>query len=202
MKNRRKQICLLITVSLLLLIAVVASVGTTFAKYKKEIELSQAWSVVIPGSGSGAASVTPSDDGGESDDADEAKDTQDTQDTQETQDTHETVYTVQPGDTLSALAEKFGTTVAALAAYNHIENADLIQVGMILQIPPADYVVPEAEETEPAETEAVETEAVETEAPETESAETEAVETEAPETEAVETEAAETELPDEGGENG
>lgn len=44
-------------------------------------------------------------------------------------------YTVQPGDTLSAIAAKFNTTVQALAAANNIQNPNLIQVGQVLQIP-------------------------------------------------------------------
>lgn len=68
------------------------------------------------------------------------------------EETPNTVYQVQPGDTLSAIAKKFHTTVEALVAYNQLENADFIQAGMILRIPPADYVITEthtdkAEET-------------------------------------------------------
>ena len=59
------------------------------------------------------------------------------------EETPNTVYQVQPGDTLSAIAKKFHTTVEALVAYNQLENADLIQAGMILRIPPADYVITE-----------------------------------------------------------
>ncbi len=46
-----------------------------------------------------------------------------------------TTYVVQPGDTLSALAQRFGTTVAALADANHIANPNLIVVGQELKIP-------------------------------------------------------------------
>lgn len=59
------------------------------------------------------------------------------------EETPATVYQVQPGDTLASIAEKFHTTVEALIAYNKIENPDILQAGMILRIPPADYVVPE-----------------------------------------------------------
>lgn len=44
-------------------------------------------------------------------------------------------YTVKPGDTLSAIALKFGTTVAAIVAANNIANPNLIQVGQVLVIP-------------------------------------------------------------------
>jgi len=41
-------------------------------------------------------------------------------------------YTVRPGDTLSAIAMRFGTTVADIAARNRIANPNLIQVGQVL----------------------------------------------------------------------
>ncbi len=45
-------------------------------------------------------------------------------------------YTVQPGDTLSAIAYKYGTTVDAILAINpEITNPNLIQVGQIIKIP-------------------------------------------------------------------
>jgi LysM repeat protein len=44
-------------------------------------------------------------------------------------------YTVQPGDTLSALATRFDTTVGAFAATNHIVDIDVIDVGQTLTIP-------------------------------------------------------------------
>ncbi len=43
-------------------------------------------------------------------------------------------YTVAPGDTLSAIAARFGTTVAALAAANGITDPDLIEVGQVLSL--------------------------------------------------------------------
>jgi lysozyme len=44
-------------------------------------------------------------------------------------------YTVKRGDTLYAIAIKFGTTVPALVAANNIANPNLIQVGQVLVIP-------------------------------------------------------------------
>jgi lysozyme len=44
-------------------------------------------------------------------------------------------YTVKPGDSLYAIAVKYGTTVQAIAAANNISNPNLIQVGQILNIP-------------------------------------------------------------------
>jgi LysM repeat protein len=44
-------------------------------------------------------------------------------------------YTVQPGDTLTKIAARFGVTVSALVALNHIENPNLIEVGQVLEIP-------------------------------------------------------------------
>ncbi|HIS02838.1 MAG TPA: LysM peptidoglycan-binding domain-containing protein, partial [Candidatus Pullichristensenella avicola] len=41
-------------------------------------------------------------------------------------------YIVQRGDTLSEIAERFGTTVARLAGINGIRNADRIYVGQVL----------------------------------------------------------------------
>ena len=44
------------------------------------------------------------------------------------------VYVVQPGDTLSRIAERFGVTVDALAKANLIVNRDALQVGQELTI--------------------------------------------------------------------
>lgn len=44
-------------------------------------------------------------------------------------------YTVQPGDTLGAIAQQFGVTVEAIAAANGIEDPDFIDVGQVLVIP-------------------------------------------------------------------
>ena len=44
-------------------------------------------------------------------------------------------YTIQPGDTIAAIATKFRSTEEAILAENEIENANAIQVGQILIIP-------------------------------------------------------------------
>ena len=43
-------------------------------------------------------------------------------------------YTVKPGDTLSAIASRFGTTVAKIAAANGIDNPSRISVGQVLTV--------------------------------------------------------------------
>lgn len=43
-------------------------------------------------------------------------------------------YTVKSGDTLSAIAAKHGTTVAKLAALNHLSNPNLIKAGQVLKL--------------------------------------------------------------------
>ena len=43
-------------------------------------------------------------------------------------------YTIQPGDNLSVIAEKFGTTVDRLVELNGIENPNLIYAGDVLRI--------------------------------------------------------------------
>jgi murein DD-endopeptidase MepM/ murein hydrolase activator NlpD len=48
------------------------------------------------------------------------------------------VYVVQPGDTLYAIAERFGTTVQAIVDANDIVNPSLINVGQKLLIPTAE----------------------------------------------------------------
>jgi nucleoid-associated protein YgaU len=44
-------------------------------------------------------------------------------------------YTVRPGDTLSGIAAKFGTTVEAIARLNGITNTRIIRSGQVLKIP-------------------------------------------------------------------
>ena len=43
-------------------------------------------------------------------------------------------YTVQPGDTLSGIADRHGTTVAALVGANGLEDADQLEVGQRLSL--------------------------------------------------------------------
>jgi LysM repeat protein len=47
------------------------------------------------------------------------------------------VYEVQGGDTLSGIAERFAVSVTALQLANSLEDADIIYVGQVLQIPAA-----------------------------------------------------------------
>ena len=51
-------------------------------------------------------------------------------------------YIVQKGETLFAIAQKFGITFAELAAFNGIANPDDIQAGQKLRIPKAGDVIP------------------------------------------------------------
>jgi soluble lytic murein transglycosylase-like protein len=48
------------------------------------------------------------------------------------------LYLVEPGDTLSAIALAHGTTPAAIAAANGIDDHDRIFAGQLLQLPPPD----------------------------------------------------------------
>lgn len=47
----------------------------------------------------------------------------------------DTVYTVKAGDSLSAIAAKYGTTYQVLAEYNGISNPNIIRVGQQIKIP-------------------------------------------------------------------
>lgn len=46
-----------------------------------------------------------------------------------------TTYRVQPGDNLSSIAARFGTTVKKLSALNNLANPSLIRVGQVLKLP-------------------------------------------------------------------
>jgi LysM repeat protein len=52
------------------------------------------------------------------------------------------LWTVGPEDTLYAISRTVGRTVAQMAAYNGLENPNLIYDGTQLRVPPADYVPP------------------------------------------------------------
>ncbi len=45
-------------------------------------------------------------------------------------------YTVQPGDTLFTIAQRFGTTISAITAANNLANPNQLSVGQELIIPP------------------------------------------------------------------
>lgn len=45
------------------------------------------------------------------------------------------VYIVRKGDTLTAIARSYNTTVDAIASANGMRNPHFIQVGQVLQIP-------------------------------------------------------------------
>lgn len=47
----------------------------------------------------------------------------------------ESVYTVQPGDTLGRIAQRFNTTAAELTRINGLANPDAIKVGQKLKVP-------------------------------------------------------------------
>lgn len=49
--------------------------------------------------------------------------------------TTDTIYVVQKNDTLSAIAQKYGTTYQELAKYNNIANPNIINVGQKIKIP-------------------------------------------------------------------
>lgn len=59
-------------------------------------------------------------------------------------------YEVQDGDTLSAIAARFGVTVDAIVAANGIADPDLIVTGAVLLIPAATTSAPETSTSEPA----------------------------------------------------
>lgn len=49
--------------------------------------------------------------------------------------TRTTTYYVQPGDTLTRIAQRYGTSVAAITSYNLLWNPSLIYAGQALTIP-------------------------------------------------------------------
>jgi peptidoglycan endopeptidase LytE len=54
----------------------------------------------------------------------------------ETTTTTVSLYTIQSGDSLSAIAEKFNVDQAALMMLNGISDPDHIEAGQVLKIPP------------------------------------------------------------------
>lgn len=56
------------------------------------------------------------------------------------------VYTVQEGDTLSAIGQRYGVTVAEIVAANNLPNPDMLTIGQRLVIP-GHYVTPAATPT-------------------------------------------------------
>ncbi|NHA67057.1 LysM peptidoglycan-binding domain-containing protein [Phycicoccus flavus] len=51
-------------------------------------------------------------------------------------------YTVRPGDTLSDIAQRYGTTAGRIAAASHVSTRSLLQVGQRLRIPGASSAHP------------------------------------------------------------
>src|SRR5574337_573176 len=47
-----------------------------------------------------------------------------------------TTHVVQPGETLYRIARRYGVSVSALAAYNHLSDPTRLSVGLVLRIPP------------------------------------------------------------------
>lgn len=70
------------------------------------------------------------------------------------------VYTVKSGDTLSAIASKYGTTYQKLAEYNGIANPSLIHVGQKIKIPGITSTAPSVPSTPTAKPEATTSETV------------------------------------------
>ena len=52
-----------------------------------------------------------------------------------------TTYTVEAGDTLLAIGEHFGVSVATIAAANDLDDPDVLEVGQDLVIPPTNGIV-------------------------------------------------------------
>src|SRR6185503_18084794 len=53
-----------------------------------------------------------------------------------------TTYTVRSGDTLSGIASRFGVSWQSLAAFNYLDNPNLIFPGQVLKIPGANDTIP------------------------------------------------------------
>ncbi len=119
--------------------------------------------------------------------------TDETEKPDETQTYHltesEQSYTVQQGDTLSKIADRYGTTVAVLSAYNNIQNVGDIQAGTTMKIPPASYTIPETTTTQPTVTAGTTTAPTVTTAPTTTASSQQTTDTSSTVSETVSTEA-------------
>jgi len=51
-------------------------------------------------------------------------------------------YTVQPGESLFAIAERFNLSAPALVELNKIKNPDRVAAGTVLRLPPSNGFVP------------------------------------------------------------
>lgn len=51
-------------------------------------------------------------------------------------------YTVQPGESLFAIAQKFNLSAPALVELNKIKNPDRVSAGTVLKLPPSNGFVP------------------------------------------------------------
>jgi len=51
-------------------------------------------------------------------------------------------YTVQPGDSLFGIAQRFNLSAPALVVINKIKNPDRVPVGTVLKLPPSNGFVP------------------------------------------------------------
>jgi len=64
------------------------------------------------------------------------------------------IYIAQEGDNLTKIADVFNTTVERLQVYNELPNADYVEAGQQIRIPPADWQPPVDENKAPKDEEA------------------------------------------------
>jgi LysM repeat protein len=60
------------------------------------------------------------------------------------------VYVVQPGDTVSGIADRFGVTVLAIVERNGLPSPDAIEAGQRLDIPEAKIVIDDSATAPPS----------------------------------------------------